>query len=202
MSASTCMYFLYAWLSFVMNLSICCDFPHMPDFRSITAKHLWWYGDGAGNTVEENSSVFSLIRMRYLPSVLSHCWMGGRKGIWPVKNMGGWCRWALVSLDGVALSQMVSVSASVNLPCTIKSRSSLLAPAHPGGPGKRAVKGVVVVVQPEILQDMFGTLSSHIGSVCCRYWLQLSSLPGYIRSWLATMFHWKLYPLLRNLDKQ
>ena len=25
-------------------------------------------------------------------------------------------------------------------PCTIKSRSSLLAPAHPGGPGKRVVK--------------------------------------------------------------
>jgi len=25
-------------------------------------------------------------------------------------------------------------------PCTIKSRSSLLAPVHPGGPGKRAVK--------------------------------------------------------------
>ena len=25
-------------------------------------------------------------------------------------------------------------------PCTMKSRSSLLAPAHPGGPGKRAVK--------------------------------------------------------------
>ena len=32
---------------------------------------------------------------------------------------------------------MVGVSASVD---TIKSRSSLLAPAHPGGPGKRAVK--------------------------------------------------------------
>ena len=30
-------------------------------------------------------------------------------------------------------------------PCTIKSRSSLLAPAHPGGPGKRAVKRLVVV---------------------------------------------------------
>ena len=28
------------------------------------------YGDGAGNTFEENSSVFSLIRMRWLPSVL------------------------------------------------------------------------------------------------------------------------------------
>ena len=28
------------------------------------------YGDGAGNTTEENSSVFSLVRMRYLPTVL------------------------------------------------------------------------------------------------------------------------------------
>jgi len=54
--------------------------------------------------------------------------------------MGGTLRWALVILDGVAPSQMVSVSASVNLPLHHKSRSSLLAPAHPGRPGKRAVK--------------------------------------------------------------
>jgi len=40
----------------------------------------------------------------------------------------------------MAPSRMVSVAASVNLPLTIKSRSSLLAPAHPGGPGKRTVK--------------------------------------------------------------
>jgi len=47
--------------------------------------------------------------------------LGGRKGIWPVKNMGGWWRWALVSPDGVAPSQMVGVSASVLIfPCTIK----------------------------------------------------------------------------------
>jgi len=32
------------------------------------------------------------------------------------------------------------VSASVNLPLHHKVQSSLLAPAHPGGPGKRAVK--------------------------------------------------------------
>ena len=31
-------------------------------------------------------------------------------------------------------------------PCTIKSRSSLLAPAHPGGPGKRVVKRLCVCV--------------------------------------------------------
>ena len=36
-------------------------------FRMIVATG---YGDGAGNTVEENTSVFSLIRMCWLPSVL------------------------------------------------------------------------------------------------------------------------------------
>ena len=50
--------------------------------------------------------------------------------------MGGWWRWALVS--------PVGVSASVNLPLHHKSRSSLLPPAHPGGPGKRAVKRLCV----------------------------------------------------------
>jgi len=54
--------------------------------------------------------------------------------------MAGWWRWALVSPDGVAPSWMVCVSASVNLTLHNKSRSSLLAPAHPDGPGKRAVK--------------------------------------------------------------
>jgi len=52
-----------------------------------------WYcerdGDGAGNTIEENSSIFSVIRMRELPSVLWHCWLGGRKGIRPAKKYGG-----------------------------------------------------------------------------------------------------------------
>ena len=50
---------------------------------------------------------------------------------------GGWCRWALVSPDGVVPSRW---SVCLPLPCTTKSRSSLLALAHPGGPGKRAVK--------------------------------------------------------------
>ena len=54
--------------------------------------------------------------------------------------MGGWWRWALVSPDGVAPSRMVCVSASVNLPLRHKVRSSLLAPACPVGPRKRAVK--------------------------------------------------------------
>ena len=65
--------------------------------------------------------------------------VGQQEGHLARKKIWGMWMWALVSPDGVALSRMVSVSASVN-PCTIKSRSSLPAPDHPGGPGKRAVK--------------------------------------------------------------
>ena len=43
------------------------------------------------------------------------------------------------------------------VPCTIKSRSFLPAPAHLGGPGKRAVKwlwcGVVVIVRDSVVTD-------------------------------------------------
>jgi len=53
---------------------------------------------------------------------------------------------SLISPDGVALSRIVDVSASDISPCTIKSRSFLLAPAHPGRPGKRAVKRLCVCV--------------------------------------------------------
>jgi len=45
---------------------------------------------------------------------------------------------SLISLDRVAPNRMVSVSASVIFPCTIKSRRRfLLALAHPDGCGKR-----------------------------------------------------------------
>jgi len=40
-------------------------------------------------------------------------WQGGHPAC---KKIGGWWRWALVSPDGVAPSQMVGVFASVNLP--------------------------------------------------------------------------------------
>jgi len=66
--------------------------------------------------------------------------VGRQEGHPACKKMGGWQRWALVSPDGVAPSRTVGVSASVNLPLHHKVISSLLAPAHPGGPGKTAVK--------------------------------------------------------------
>jgi len=65
---------------------------------------------------------------------------GRQEGHPACKNMGGWWRWALLSADGVAPSRMVGVSASVNLPLHHRVQKCLLAPAHPGDPGQRAIK--------------------------------------------------------------
>jgi len=75
------------------------------------------------------------------PSVLWHCWLGGRKGIRPVKDMGdgGGRHWLLVRMEWCPSGWSLCLPLLI-FPCTIKSRSSLLAPAHPGGLGKRDVK--------------------------------------------------------------
>ena len=69
-----------------------------------------------------------------LLSVLWHCWLGGRKGIRPVKNGGddGGGHW-LVRMEWRPPGLSVCLPLLI-FPCTIKSRSFLLAPAHPGGP--------------------------------------------------------------------
>ena len=54
-------------------------------------------------------------------------WGDGGDGHWLIRIEWRPARWS------VCLPLLV-------FPCTIKSRSSLLAPAHPGGPGKMAVK--------------------------------------------------------------
>jgi len=60
--------------------------------------------------------------------------------------MGGWWRWALVSLDGVAPSQMVSVPASVNRPLHHKVQKFSSGTGSPVWSWKKSRKTVVVVV--------------------------------------------------------
>jgi len=83
--------------------------------------------------------------LAWVPSVLWRCWLGGRKGIRPVKKYGGWWRWALVSPDGVAPSRMIGVSASVNLPLHHKVQKFSSGTDSPGWSRKKAVNGCGVV---------------------------------------------------------
>jgi len=52
----------------------------------------------------------------------------------------GWWRWALVSLDGVAPSRMVDVSASINLPLHHKVHKFSFGTSSPGWSRKRVIK--------------------------------------------------------------
>ena len=83
---------------------------------------------------------FTGVHSLFLPSVLWRCWLGGRKGIHPVKKWGdgGGGHW-LVRMEWRPAGWSVCLLLLI-FPCTIKSISSLLAPALPAGPGKRAVK--------------------------------------------------------------
>jgi len=76
--------------------------------------------------------------------------LGGRKGIRPVKKWGEWWRWALVRPDGVAPSQMVGVSASVNLPLHHKVQKFSSGTSSAGWSRKKGHKTVVVVVWSSI----------------------------------------------------
>jgi len=55
-----------------------------------------------------------------MASVLWRRWLGGRKGIRPVKNLGGCEGGGAVSPVGVAPTRTVSTSASIIFPCSIK----------------------------------------------------------------------------------
>jgi len=90
-----------------------------------------------------NSNLRALLRG--MPSVLWHCWLGGRKAS-GLQKYRGMEEVALVSPDGVASSWMVSVSASVNLPLHLKVQKFFCGTSSPGGPRKRAIKRLCVCV--------------------------------------------------------
>jgi len=63
---------------------------------------------------------------------------------------GGWWRWALGSPDGVALSRMVGVSASGNLPLHHKVHKFSSGTGLPGWSRKRGRKMVVVWIMEQV----------------------------------------------------
>jgi len=99
-------------------------------------------------TVEENSSVFSLNPNALLAFSALTLFVVRQEGHPACKNMGdgGVSHW-LVWMEWHPAGWSVCLPLLI-FPCTIKSRSPLLAPVHLGGPGKRAIKrlwcGVVV----------------------------------------------------------
>jgi len=74
--------------------------------------------------------------------------LGGRKGIWPVKNFEWWGAGVVICLERDAdlhVAQMMQLPLTVSCFSKIQIGFTFLVPAHPGSPGKRAVKRVCVL---------------------------------------------------------
>ena len=76
--------------------------------------------------------------------MLWHCWLGGRKGIRPVKN-DWWGAGVCICLERCAdlhMAQLMPLPLTVSCFSKIQIVFIFLVPAHLGGPGQRAVKRV------------------------------------------------------------
>ena len=83
-----------------------------------------------------------------MPSVLWRCWLGGRKGIRPVKTEW-WGAGMVICLERGAdlhMAQLMPLPLTVSCFSKIQIGFTLLVPAHRGSPGQRAVKRVCVCV--------------------------------------------------------
>ena len=84
-----------------------------------------------------------------VPSVLWRCWLGGRKGIRPVKTEW-WGAGVVICLDldaDLPMAQLLPLSLTVSCFSKIQIGFTFLVLAHAGGPGQRAVKRVCVCVR-------------------------------------------------------
>ena len=133
-----------------------------------------------------------------MPSVLWRCWLGGRKGIRPVKNWVVGCWHGYLS---EARCRPIKLRCSLNiwptqlmpLPLTVSCFSKIqigftfLVPAHPGSPGKRAVKRVCVcvcVLVPRVSADR-STATTQRRIIIATAWLV------YISCRLSTTDRWR-----------
>ena len=104
--------------------------------------------------------------------VLWRCWLGSRKGIRPVKKTEWWGAGMVICLQRGAdlhMAQLMPLPLTVSCFSKIQIGFTLLVPAHPGSPGKRAVKRVYVCVCVKMT------------SVC----VELGSPPGF-----CARLHW------------
>ena len=93
-----------------------------------------------------------------MPSVLWRCWLGGRKGIRPVKTEW-WGAGMVICLERDAdlhMAQLMPLLLTVSCFSRIQIDFSFLVPAHPGSPGQRAFKWMCVCAICHWQQQMDG----------------------------------------------
>ena len=116
-----------------------------------------------------------------LPSVLWRCWLGGRKGIQPVKTEW-WGAGVVICLERGAdwhMAQLMPLPLTVSCFSKIRIGFTFLVRAHLGSPGKRAVKWLCVCDCVWCLQGLVGdidVMSRRVGRLQAMAWCLESSV--------------------------
>ena len=86
-----------------------------------------------------------------MSSVHWRCWLGGKKGIPPIKKTEWWGAGMVICLEWGAdlhMAQRMLLPLTVSCFSKIQIGFTFLVLAHPGSPGQRAVKQVCVCIWP------------------------------------------------------
>ena len=133
-------------------------------------------------------SLFLDVIVNFMPSVLWHCWLGGRKCIRPVKNwaVGCWCGY----LSGARWRLAYGPADATATHCLSKIQIcfAFLVSAHLGSPGQRAIQRVCVCVCTCQLWPMILTLeldpnwvkTNHCVTLTADFMGHTGSLSGWI----------------------
>ena len=155
-----------------------------------------------------------------VPSVLWRCWLGGRKGIRPVKNwvVGAGMVICLERGADLHMFQLMPLPLTVSCFSKIQIGLAFLVPAHLGSPGKMAVKRVCVCVLGWFLSHFHFSIQpgslwrwvspfvqdkaactflhfSYITGCCCYCWMLEEMLYMWLCSqgfieWFSVPFGW------------
>ena len=116
--------------------------------QAMDAINTWTEKSPAFAALLEALQVFSkFIIIIIQPLVLWRCWLGGRKGIRPVKNWG-WGAGVVICLEQGAdlhIAQRMPLSLTVSCFSKIQIGFTYLVPAHPASPGQGPLNGYVCV---------------------------------------------------------
>ena len=115
--------------------------------------------------------------------MLWHCWLGGRKGIRPVKNWVVGC-WVVICFEWCAdlhMAQLMPLPLTVSCFSKIQIGFTFLVPAHLDSPGQRAIKRVCVCVCVRVCVAMIIIVPSV--SWCC--WLGIRP----VKNWVLVCWH-------------
>ena len=130
---------------------------------NLTAKGLLKSATISRNYDKPSSVLFLFPFFVSSPSVLWRCWLGGRKGIRPVKTEW-WGAGVVICLERGAdlhMAQLTPLPLTVSCFSKILIGLTFLVPAHLGSPGQRAVKQVCVCVCFVFVSKTLSTSTFH-----------------------------------------